>query len=358
MEPATRNDSPDEGALIAAAKRDPAAFGVLYQRHAQRIYQYLRYRSGAAEDAEELTAQTFLRALEYLPRYQWNGAPFVTWLYRIANSLLVSQRRRPSPTALPDDRLYPPDPVSTSVSGTGADIDVDFTSAKGSPLAAADDLPGIHVWIRSGKIFQASGMWPKSSSPAGDVPLRTAREAWADLQAGTGAVVGTVGRVNAELQSHMTIHSVSLDRVLVRSLENRWYYIPVVLFEGEIKDTKGQGHKAIAYVTAVKPTPGQGGYELKAALPQAPAQLPSVQISKRWAGSETDRRTGTDVVSHRDLCLSAGELERTACDPHVGRSAATAGRMDSVWPGWAHPLRDNSRVGCQGCGRPGAFNQP
>jgi RNA polymerase sigma-70 factor (ECF subfamily) len=108
MESAIRNDLPNEGALIAAAKRDPAAFGVLYQRHAQRIYQYLRYRSGLTEDVEELTAQTFLRALEYLPRYQWNGAPFVTWLYRIANSLLVSQRRRPTPTALPDDLPAPP----------------------------------------------------------------------------------------------------------------------------------------------------------------------------------------------------------------------------------------------------------
>lgn len=107
MEPVPRTVPPDEGALIAAAQRDPAAFGALYERFVQPIYQYFRYRTGTAEDAEELTAQTFLRALEHLPTYQYKGVPFIVWLYRIANSVLVAQHRRPRPTALPDDLPAP-----------------------------------------------------------------------------------------------------------------------------------------------------------------------------------------------------------------------------------------------------------
>ncbi len=107
MEPIPKTAPPDEGALIAAAQRDPAAFEALYERCLPPIYQYFRYRTGAAEDAEELTAQTFLRALEHLPRYQYKGVPFVIWLYRIANSLLADQRRRPRPTTLPEDLPAP-----------------------------------------------------------------------------------------------------------------------------------------------------------------------------------------------------------------------------------------------------------
>ncbi|MBC7226515.1 MAG: sigma-70 family RNA polymerase sigma factor [Thermoflexales bacterium] len=96
-----RSDRPpsDERELVERAKRDPEAFGLLYERYVAQIYRYLYYRTGNPQDAEDLTARTFYRALEHLPRYQERGLPFTAWLYRIAHNIVVNwqrdRRRRP-----------------------------------------------------------------------------------------------------------------------------------------------------------------------------------------------------------------------------------------------------------------------
>lgn len=110
MEAAIPGSGSDESALIAAAQRDRTAFAALYERHVSRIYQYCLCRTGSGADAEEATAQTFLRALEYIGRYRWTGAPFVVWLYRIADSVLHKSLRRPSAGPLPPDLAAPPIP--------------------------------------------------------------------------------------------------------------------------------------------------------------------------------------------------------------------------------------------------------
>ena len=89
-----------ESALIERAKQDPEAFGELYERYVDRIYNYIYYRVGNAHDAEDLTARLFYRVLKALPRYVDRGAPFASWLYRIAHNLVANhhrdKRRRPS----------------------------------------------------------------------------------------------------------------------------------------------------------------------------------------------------------------------------------------------------------------------
>jgi RNA polymerase sigma-70 factor (ECF subfamily) len=87
--------SPDDGALVRAAQAgDGAAFGVLYERHFDRIYGYLAYHLGDPDAAEDATGQVFLRALEALPRYRPTGAPVRAWLYRIAHNLVIDAHRR------------------------------------------------------------------------------------------------------------------------------------------------------------------------------------------------------------------------------------------------------------------------
>ena len=84
---------PDKEALQRASAGDQAAFGVLYERYAARIYSYVYYRTGSRLDAEDLTARVFLRALNHIPNYQDRGVPFSAWLYRIAHNLVANWHR-------------------------------------------------------------------------------------------------------------------------------------------------------------------------------------------------------------------------------------------------------------------------
>lgn len=84
----------DERTLVRRAiARDRDAFGALYDRHVVRVYRHIYYMVGNAAEAEDLSAQAFLQAWEAIHRYQIRGAPFVSWLLRIAHNLGVSHLR-------------------------------------------------------------------------------------------------------------------------------------------------------------------------------------------------------------------------------------------------------------------------
>lgn len=82
-----------DSTLIASAKQDSEAFGLLYDRYVNRIYNYIYYRTGNHHDAEDLTARTFYKALKHLPRYVDRGAPFSAYLYRIAHNIVANFHR-------------------------------------------------------------------------------------------------------------------------------------------------------------------------------------------------------------------------------------------------------------------------
>ncbi len=86
-------DPSDDAALVARAKREPEAFGLLYERYVKKIYNYVYYRTGNEHDAEDLTARVFVRAMAHLPGYDDRGLPFSAWLYRIAHNLLANWHR-------------------------------------------------------------------------------------------------------------------------------------------------------------------------------------------------------------------------------------------------------------------------
>ena len=94
----------DERTLVQRAiARDKEAFGALYDRHVVRVYRHIYYMVGNTAEAEDLTAQAFLKGWEAIERYQIRGAPFVSWLLRIAHNLGVSYlRSRKESTQLPE----------------------------------------------------------------------------------------------------------------------------------------------------------------------------------------------------------------------------------------------------------------
>lgn len=76
-----------------AIQRDPAAFSELYSRHATRVQRHVYYLVRDLQVAEDLTAQTFLKAWQAIERYNERGTPVVAWLMRIAHNLAVSHLR-------------------------------------------------------------------------------------------------------------------------------------------------------------------------------------------------------------------------------------------------------------------------
>jgi RNA polymerase sigma-70 factor (ECF subfamily) len=98
----------DESALVRAAQTDAQAFGALYDRYVQRVYRYCFYRTNHAPDAQDLTAQIFLAALEALPRYRREGH-FAGWLFSIARKKVADFHRRALHTQVSlDEAILPP----------------------------------------------------------------------------------------------------------------------------------------------------------------------------------------------------------------------------------------------------------
>ena len=89
--------------LAFEARTDPAAFGLLYERHRLAVFRYLRTRSPSEDDAAELTAVAFERALAAMPRYRSTGGGILAWLLRIARNAAIDAGRRTSTVPLPDD---------------------------------------------------------------------------------------------------------------------------------------------------------------------------------------------------------------------------------------------------------------
>jgi len=79
--------------LKDASRGDKEAFGRLYERYAERIFNYVYYRTGNVHDAEDLAARVFQRAMNHIINYTDRGVPFSAWLYRIAHNLVANWHR-------------------------------------------------------------------------------------------------------------------------------------------------------------------------------------------------------------------------------------------------------------------------
>lgn len=89
-----KNEEADEQLLIEAAQKNPSRFAELYEANFERVYAYVASRIRNRDEAEDVTADVFHKALANLPRFQWRGAPFAAWLYRIASNAMADRASR------------------------------------------------------------------------------------------------------------------------------------------------------------------------------------------------------------------------------------------------------------------------
>lgn len=76
----------EELTWIEAAKINPEQFAPLYNKYYRQIFNYIYQRMESKESAFDLTSQVFLKAMTNLPKYEYRGVPFASWLYRIAHN--------------------------------------------------------------------------------------------------------------------------------------------------------------------------------------------------------------------------------------------------------------------------------
>jgi RNA polymerase sigma-70 factor (ECF subfamily) len=126
----------EESALIERAKTDREAFGMLYERYVDRIYNYVYYRTGNSHDAEDLTARIFYRAIQHIGNYQDQGAPFAAWLYRISRNMVANWYRDNK-----NDRLLPLESAHNRGDGPGPEAVVETMEDREVLLAAIRQLP-------------------------------------------------------------------------------------------------------------------------------------------------------------------------------------------------------------------------
>jgi RNA polymerase sigma-70 factor (ECF subfamily) len=82
---------PDElrDVVLRARAGESDAFGVLYDYYADLVYRFIYYRVGTHALAEDLTSETFLRALRRMSLFTWQGKDFGAWLVTIARNLVL-----------------------------------------------------------------------------------------------------------------------------------------------------------------------------------------------------------------------------------------------------------------------------
>lgn len=86
---------PTDGALVeqtVAGNRE--AFALLHKRYYARIYRLAVYRCRNMQDAEDVAAETFVKAIAHLPSFRFQGESLLPWLSRIATNLVHDQARR------------------------------------------------------------------------------------------------------------------------------------------------------------------------------------------------------------------------------------------------------------------------
>jgi RNA polymerase sigma-70 factor (ECF subfamily) len=86
-------DDPEQARIAAlvtlAQEGDAEAFGQVYDAYVDSIYRYVYYRVGSHAQAEDLTSETFVRALRRIDSLTWQGKDIGAWFVTIARNLVA-----------------------------------------------------------------------------------------------------------------------------------------------------------------------------------------------------------------------------------------------------------------------------
>ena len=165
----------DERVLIAAAQNDPGRFAELYELNFHRVYAYIARRIHDRSETQDLTAHVFQQALANIGKFKSRGAPFITWLYRIAANAIADHARKKSRETTETE-------VTTD---TSVDSDLEQVERCAQLFRAVESLPEDQ---RKGKPEVICGQGP---APAGATIAHYKSEGL-DMVPGTGLLAACV----------------------------------------------------------------------------------------------------------------------------------------------------------------------
>lgn len=119
----------DKQVVLKVQSGQTENFVVLYDNYLDKIYRFLFFRTNHQETAEDLTSQTFLKALDKIQSFDANKGTFQAWLFRIAHNLLIDHYRSPRKEVDLDHAVN-----VSSESSPEKDVDQLFTSLKARQL--------------------------------------------------------------------------------------------------------------------------------------------------------------------------------------------------------------------------------
>jgi len=76
----------DEKELVRCAKKNPEAFGLIFDEYYEPILGYVLKRVGNVHASQDIVADTFFKALDRLWQFRWKNISISSWLYRIATN--------------------------------------------------------------------------------------------------------------------------------------------------------------------------------------------------------------------------------------------------------------------------------
>lgn len=97
-------DQSEEKSLMERARQgETEAFGLIYDVYAPKLYAFIYHKVHHRETAQDLLADTFMRALQAIPRYDADRGGAAAWLYAIARNLVIDHYRRSRPQTNVED---------------------------------------------------------------------------------------------------------------------------------------------------------------------------------------------------------------------------------------------------------------
>jgi RNA polymerase sigma-70 factor (ECF subfamily) len=84
----------EENDILNRSRTDPRAFGLIYERYVDRIFNFILRQTGDEQLADDLCSQTFYNALRTVGSYEPRGFPYSAWLYKVASNEINKHYRK------------------------------------------------------------------------------------------------------------------------------------------------------------------------------------------------------------------------------------------------------------------------